>query len=159
MIPIQFYGKIEHDENGKEKWVHPKLVYAMPYDQPIPGYCNNTCNTMRLWSAKSSNDFDLSFCKYLWPSGWVTCVFIPQVAQMLSFTIFHTLVYLSQTKHSIEASRLHVVSKDYSILILTALSECFVFYQWTNGKWWILIFCTNFKFSFQSNIIFPRYLW
>ncbi|XP_031559914.1 glycogen phosphorylase, muscle form-like [Actinia tenebrosa] len=61
MIPIHFYGKIEHDENGKEKWVHPQIVYAMPYDQPIPGYCNNTCNTMRLWSAKSSKEFDLSY--------------------------------------------------------------------------------------------------
>ncbi|KAL7987249.1 hypothetical protein Chor_006168 [Crotalus horridus] len=31
----------------------------MPYDTPVPGYKNNTVNTMRLWSAKAPNDFNL----------------------------------------------------------------------------------------------------
>ena len=34
----------------------------MPYDNPIPGYKNNVVNSMRLWSAKSPQDFDLRFC-------------------------------------------------------------------------------------------------
>jgi len=34
---------------------------ALAYDFPIPGYRNDTVNTMRLWSAKSSRDFDLRF--------------------------------------------------------------------------------------------------
>ncbi len=33
---------------------------AMAYDTPIPGYGNHTVNTLRLWTAKSSRDFDLS---------------------------------------------------------------------------------------------------
>jgi len=37
----------------------------MPYDSPIPGYGNNTVNTMRLWSAKAPNSFNLRFCKSL----------------------------------------------------------------------------------------------
>ena len=40
-----------------------KEVLALPYDSPIPGYGNNVVNTMRLWSAKSSNSFNLKFCK------------------------------------------------------------------------------------------------
>ena len=40
-------------------------VLALPYDCPIPGYGNNVVNTMRLWSAKSSNSFNLKFCKKL----------------------------------------------------------------------------------------------
>nr|DBA26977.1 TPA: hypothetical protein GDO54_011163 [Pyxicephalus adspersus] len=35
------------------------IVLAMPYDTPVPGYKNNTVNTMRLWSAKAPNEFDL----------------------------------------------------------------------------------------------------
>ena len=31
----------------------------MPYDTPVPGYRNNTCNTLRLWSAKAPSGFDL----------------------------------------------------------------------------------------------------
>lgn len=64
MIPVHFYGRVESDVTGKTKrWVDTSTVYAMPYDQPIPGYGNNTCNTMRLWAAKSPKGFDLSYCK------------------------------------------------------------------------------------------------
>lgn len=37
----------------------------MPYDTPVPGYRNNTVNTMRLWSAKAPNDFKLHDCASL----------------------------------------------------------------------------------------------
>ena len=36
-----------------------QVVLAMPYDTPVPGYKNDTVNTMRLWSAKAPNDFKL----------------------------------------------------------------------------------------------------
>eukprot|EP00058_Branchiostoma_floridae_P027829 XP_002613320.1 hypothetical protein BRAFLDRAFT_118723 [Branchiostoma floridae] len=59
-IPIKFYGRIEK-HGDKYKWVDCQMVYAMPYDSPIPGYGNNTVNTMRLWSAKAPKNFDLKF--------------------------------------------------------------------------------------------------
>lgn len=40
-----------------------EVVLAMPYDTPIPGYMNNTVNTMRLWSARAPNDFNLKDCE------------------------------------------------------------------------------------------------
>ncbi len=40
-----------------------QIVYAMPYDSPVPGYGNNVVNTLRLWSAKSPVEFNLKFCK------------------------------------------------------------------------------------------------
>lgn len=46
--------------------IHPpswQVVLAMPYDTPIPGYMNNTVNTMRLWSARAPNDFNLRDCE------------------------------------------------------------------------------------------------
>ena len=60
MLPIHFYGRVV-EEHGITKWVDTQLVYAMPYDSPIPGYRNNVVNTMRLWSAKSPNNFNLRF--------------------------------------------------------------------------------------------------
>uniref|UniRef100_A0A8C3AIS0 Alpha-1,4 glucan phosphorylase n=1 Tax=Cyclopterus lumpus TaxID=8103 RepID=A0A8C3AIS0_CYCLU len=54
MLPVHFYGRVEDS-----KWVDTQVVLAMPYDTPIPGYMNNTVNTMRLWSARAPNDFNL----------------------------------------------------------------------------------------------------
>jgi len=41
-------------------WDHTEEVLAIPYDVPVPGYKNNTVNTLRLWSAASAEDFNLS---------------------------------------------------------------------------------------------------
>ena len=60
---IKFNGRVEnyHDEQGdaRYKWVDTTDVMALAYDFPIPGYGNETVNTMRLWSAKSTRDFEL----------------------------------------------------------------------------------------------------
>nr|XP_020477974.1 glycogen phosphorylase, brain form [Monopterus albus] len=58
MLPVHLYGRVEKTESGV-KWVDTQVVLAMPYDTPVPGYRNNTVNTMRLWSAKAPNDFNL----------------------------------------------------------------------------------------------------
>nr|XP_057912979.1 glycogen phosphorylase, liver form [Doryrhamphus excisus] len=58
MLPVHFYGRVEQTAHGS-KWVDTQVVLAMPYDTPIPGYMNNTVNTMRLWSARAPNDFNL----------------------------------------------------------------------------------------------------
>jgi starch phosphorylase len=62
---VQFYGRSEcyRDEQGSERfrWVDTRDVYALPYDNPIPGYRNNTVNTLRLFSATATNEFDLSY--------------------------------------------------------------------------------------------------
>lgn len=62
---INFYGNVLQykDEKGRlrNEWVNAKEVLAMAYDTPIPGYRNETVNTLRLWQAKSVRDFDLSY--------------------------------------------------------------------------------------------------
>ncbi|VDP84253.1 unnamed protein product [Echinostoma caproni] len=58
--PVNFYGHVEDAGNGRKRWVDAHTVFAMPYDTPVPGYRNNTCNTLRLWSAKAPKGFDLS---------------------------------------------------------------------------------------------------
>jgi starch phosphorylase len=60
---IQFGGYTEHfrDPQGKfhARWMSNADVLAMPYDIPIPGYCNNTVNSLRLWKAIATDEFDL----------------------------------------------------------------------------------------------------
>jgi starch phosphorylase len=61
--PVKFYGRIETIpvENGEHlfRWVDSHDVLAMAYDTPIPGYRNNTVNTLRLWAAMATEAFDL----------------------------------------------------------------------------------------------------
>jgi starch phosphorylase len=63
-INIGFGGRTEeyHDERGRVKvrWTPAETVVGMAYDTPIAGYNNNTVNTLRLWRARASADFDLT---------------------------------------------------------------------------------------------------
>jgi len=63
LFPVQFYGRSEYvpDAEGRlrVRWVDADVVWAMAYDTPVAGYGNDTVNTLRLWSAKSSREFDL----------------------------------------------------------------------------------------------------
>lgn len=60
-IPVNFYGHVIETPEGKKQWVNTQIVLALPYDSPVPGYQNNTVNTLRLWSAKSPIEFNLKF--------------------------------------------------------------------------------------------------
>ncbi len=62
--PVKFYGRVDYlkDETGRDRltWVDTQDVYAMAYDMPITGFRNDTVNSLRLWGAKSSREFDLA---------------------------------------------------------------------------------------------------
>ena len=63
MVPVQFGGHVEERLNGlgqfSAHWVPGETVMAMAYDTPIAGYGTQTVNTLRLWRARSSSEFDL----------------------------------------------------------------------------------------------------
>ncbi|MDR1668713.1 MAG: glycogen/starch/alpha-glucan phosphorylase [Oscillospiraceae bacterium] len=56
-VVVLFNGRVvsEADENGELHFetVDATPVRAIPYDIPVPGYNNNTVNTLRLWRAES----------------------------------------------------------------------------------------------------------
>jgi starch phosphorylase len=64
-VTIQFKGRVVTRKNPQGnvvfEWVDTEDVLACPYDTPIPGYGNNTVNTLRLWSAKSADEFGLHY--------------------------------------------------------------------------------------------------
>jgi glycogen phosphorylase len=42
---------------GTYEWKNTEIVHAIPYDMPVVGYRNGTVNTLRLWSARLSEEF------------------------------------------------------------------------------------------------------
>ena len=60
---IKFGGRVEMVKNHNRKphyvWLDTADIYAIPFDVPISGYKNDTVNTLRLWSAVATNDFNL----------------------------------------------------------------------------------------------------
>ena len=61
---VRFGGKVDDAVgSGKfgTKWIGGDEVMAMAYDYPVPGFGNDTVNTLRLWEAKSVREFNLEF--------------------------------------------------------------------------------------------------
>jgi starch phosphorylase len=62
LLPV--YGRVldEVDRYGNHNpmWLDWKLIIGVPYDMPIVGYGGKTVNYLRLFSARSSQDFDMA---------------------------------------------------------------------------------------------------
>jgi starch phosphorylase len=60
---VRFGGTVEHkpDVFGRKKtnWIGGEEVIAMAYDTPVPGYMVNNVNTLRLWSSRATEEFNL----------------------------------------------------------------------------------------------------
>jgi starch phosphorylase len=62
-VPVGFGGRTEeHSDHGRLKihWAPEEQVIGVAYDTPIAGYGNATVNTLRLWRARASEEFDLT---------------------------------------------------------------------------------------------------
>jgi len=60
IIPV--YGSIAHaTDTGvySPKWIDYKIIVGVPHDMPIVGYGGRTVNVLRLFSARSSDEFDI----------------------------------------------------------------------------------------------------
>ena len=60
-VKIQFYGRVDKSVQFSSPWVDTEAVLAVPYDTPIPGYKNDVVNTLRLWSARSTDEFEFDY--------------------------------------------------------------------------------------------------
>jgi starch phosphorylase len=65
---VRFYGwtkdTIWPDGKLKTEWIETSDVVGVPYDTPVAGYDNMTVNTLRLWSARASNEFNLDYFQH-----------------------------------------------------------------------------------------------
>ncbi|MFO0567724.1 MAG: glycogen/starch/alpha-glucan phosphorylase [Polyangiaceae bacterium] len=62
---VHFGGRVIQYTSSKgrrvHEWVDTHQVLAVAYDTPVPGYQNGVVNTLRLWSAKATRAFDISY--------------------------------------------------------------------------------------------------
>src|SRR5687768_4450383 len=62
-VTIPVYGSIAHTTQDAgvyvPQWVDYKLIVGVPHDMPIVGYGGRTVNTLRLFSARASDQFDI----------------------------------------------------------------------------------------------------
>lgn len=65
IYPVRFGGRVVHYKDvlgqTRAQWMDTEEVMAMAYDVPVPGYGGQTVNHLRLWSAKSTREFDLKY--------------------------------------------------------------------------------------------------
>ena len=64
MVEVKFGGHTETFTDAKGqyrvRWMPRVTVMGTPYDTPVPGYGNNTVNTLRLWAARAGEDLDFN---------------------------------------------------------------------------------------------------
>ncbi|BDZ62325.1 hypothetical protein GCM10025873_21160 [Demequina sediminis] len=61
-VEVSFGGhtvEAEGGNDGARTWVPDWRVAAVPYNYMVPGYRNGRVNTLRLWSARATHEFDL----------------------------------------------------------------------------------------------------
>ena len=62
---VHFGGRVvfQHDRDGRLRadWIETRDVIGLPYDSFIVGHRTETANTLRLWAARATRDFDLQF--------------------------------------------------------------------------------------------------
>ena len=62
-VRVKFFGHsdyyIDHSGRQRTRWADTHDVLAVPYDVPVPGYRNETVNTLRLWKSEATDEFNL----------------------------------------------------------------------------------------------------
>ncbi len=65
IYPIFFGGRVENKVSPTGRivsvWIPNESVLAVAYDYPVPGYNTTTTNNLRLWSARSSEEFNFDY--------------------------------------------------------------------------------------------------
>ncbi|MGE0813250.1 MAG: glycogen/starch/alpha-glucan phosphorylase [Vicinamibacterales bacterium] len=87
--PVKFGGRVQEyaDPQGRLRhdWVDAEEVMALASDTPVPGYGTDTVNHLRLWSARSSRDFDL---KYFNEGNYIKAVEAKTASENLSKVLY-----------------------------------------------------------------------
>lgn len=57
---VRFGGRVQEEGHKRMRWVETHDVFAEAHDHIIPGYDTLATNTLRLWSARASNEINLT---------------------------------------------------------------------------------------------------
>lgn len=124
IVPI--YGKIEHavdfDGNYNPMWLDWVDLIGVPSDLPVPGYGGSCVNYLRLYSARSSHDFDMQ----IFNDG----DYLRAVEQKISSETVSKILYPSDSQLSGKELRL---IQEY-FLVACSLRDIFRRYRKTFGE-------------------------
>jgi len=61
-VPVPVYGRAGRKPRagGVGSWVDSRMIVGVPFDMPVVGYGGRTVNWLRLYSASTSEDFDVA---------------------------------------------------------------------------------------------------
>jgi starch phosphorylase len=63
LCAVPLYGRIEYSRdsegNRRQRWLYSRVVVGVPNDMPVAGLNGHTVNYLRLFTARSSQDFDI----------------------------------------------------------------------------------------------------
>lgn len=86
---VKFFGHTEMytDSSGasRRRWVNTQDVLAVPYDLPIPGYRNETVNTLRLWKSEATDEFNLEEFN---SGSYTDAVALKNMAEQISMVLY-----------------------------------------------------------------------
>ena len=85
---VKFYGRTVVRQGGdglQREWIDTHDVLAVPYDMPIPGYRNDTVNTLRLWKSSATEEFNLSEFN---AGGYAEAVAAKNQAEQISMVLY-----------------------------------------------------------------------
>jgi starch phosphorylase len=117
---IPLYGHLESNRGPfgrkKPKWVEWQEIIGLPYNLPIVGYGGETVNRLRLYSARSSHEFDME----VFSKG----DYLQAVEQKVASEIISKVLYPSD---SVERGRELRLIQEY-FLVACALEDIFKTY-------------------------------
>ena len=123
IVPI--YGRIEHatDAEGSYNpmWLDWQVLIGVPSDLPVPGYGGECVNYLRLYSARSSQDFDMQ----IFNDG----DYLHAVEQKISSETISKILYPADTRLSGKELRL---LQEY-FLVACSLRDIFRRYRKAHG--------------------------
>ncbi len=65
---VRFYGRVNEltgpDGSFSSEWTGTTDVIGLAHDMPVGGFGNSTVNTLRLWAARASHEFDLTYFQH-----------------------------------------------------------------------------------------------
>ena len=86
---IHFYGHSDYfvDSSGRinARWENTQDILAVPYDMPIPGHKNGAINTLRLWRASATDEFNLAEFN---AGGYSEAVAEKNLAEQISMVLY-----------------------------------------------------------------------
>jgi len=89
VYPVNFYGHTESRVNAKgdirHHWIPTETVLAAAHDYPIPGYNTSTVNYLRLWTARSSEEFNFDYFNH---GDYMKAVEDKQISENISKVLY-----------------------------------------------------------------------